>query len=458
MDSQMLGAMPLHFHSKNGLLYSLLLIMALLFKGGMIATGFPVFVGKSDVLIDGDRIIEVGVDIAPPGSGTQVVDCSNFLITPGFINGHVHLSQLLNRGFLDGLETEILLRDMHSRHGVKTDQDRYWASLISIYEGLRSGTTTYCAFATSLGHIGQAMVDAGVRGTVTVAKKDQWWGEGIPQKYPTAQILSSLQDTINAWKFKRVSISIGAASDRAASESLLRGLSELAAREHVRVMIHVAEGKESVNLSLRHRNKRPVEFLAEIGFLSPSVTLIHTSNVLQAEVELIAQYGATVCHCPISNAKTAAGMMPLQQFWDASIPIALGTDAPSTGNTNNILVEAYFAGLVQMALSGNSVFPDAVQLFSLLTTKGAEAIGLSNLIGEIKPTYRADLVLWDLSQSAFLTNRCNPVGALIYCASEVRASRVFVDGIEIYNDKPLCFDLSRALTELRHYSNHISQC
>jgi 5-methylthioadenosine/S-adenosylhomocysteine deaminase len=447
----------LHFYAR--IVYSITYAeMAFLFKGGMIATGFPLFVGRADVLVDGNRIAAVGSDIAARRPGTELVDCSNFLITPGFINGHIHLSQLLNRGFLDGLGTETLLRSMHSRHNAKTDQDRYWASLVSIYEGLRSGTTTYCAFATSLGHIGQAMVDAGVRGTVTVAKKDQWWGEGIPEKYETAQILGGLQDTIEKWNSDRVSISIGAASDRAASESLLRGLMDLAAQQRVRIMIHVGEGMESVNLSLQHRNQHPVEFLADIGFLSPSVTLIHASNILQAEVELIAQHGATVCHCPISNAKTAAGTMPLRRFWDAGIPVALGTDAASTGNTNNLLVEAYFAGLIQMAVSGDCAFPDTAHLFSLLTTQGAKAIGLSDLIGEIKPSYRADLVLWDLSQSAFLPNLCNPVGALIYCGSEIRASRVFVDGTEVYSNTPLCFDLKRALAELRRYSNQVSHC
>src|ERR1700682_3724681 len=94
----------------------------------------------------------VGQDLTLPADHeVEIVDCSDYFITPGFINGHIHLNQLLNRGFLDERSTEDLLADMHARHDKKSDDDRYWASLLSIYEGLRSGTTFFSAFATSSG-------------------------------------------------------------------------------------------------------------------------------------------------------------------------------------------------------------------------------------------------------------------------------------------------------------------
>ena len=143
--------------------------MSVLLKSGIIATGNPVTIFRGDVSIEDDVIAKV----APAGTieitgNAESLDCSNMLITPGFINGHIRLKQLLNRGFLDDLSTDDLLNTMHARHEKKSDEDRYWASLVSIYEGLRCGTTYFAAFATSTGLIAQAMVDAGIRGTIKI--------------------------------------------------------------------------------------------------------------------------------------------------------------------------------------------------------------------------------------------------------------------------------------------------
>ena len=153
--------------------------MTIVLKGGIVATGYPLSVCQADVLIDGQYISQVAKDISIEGPGVELIDCSRMLVTPGLVNGHIHLNQVLNRGALDELSTEALLSSMHSRHEAKSDVDRYWGSLLSISEALSSGTTYFSAFATGSGLIGQAMHDAGVRGTLTVAKKDQWWGDGL---------------------------------------------------------------------------------------------------------------------------------------------------------------------------------------------------------------------------------------------------------------------------------------
>ena len=432
--------------------------MGLLLKGGTIVTGYPVSVFQADILIVDDRIERVAPNIEITSAEEfKVVDCSQMLITPGFVNGHIHLNQLLNRGFLEDVSTEDLLQNMHARHEKKSDDDRYWASLVSIYEGLRSGTTFFSAFATSSGRIGDAMIDAGVRGTLTVAKKDQWWGEGNPPpQKPTQQVLAGLQKQIEEWSSPTVTLSIGAASDRSASESLLRGLAQLASSTGVRLYIHTAEGSQSVPLSLKYRNARPVEFLSKINFLQPYVTLVHASNITEYEIQLIADSGASVCHCPISNAKTVAGIMPLKLVRGAGIPVCLGTDAASTGNTNNILVEGYFASILHRALSGDASFPPAEEVFAMLTVEGAKAVGFGGVLGEIRPGFKADVVLWNRTDSAFLPNAQNPIAGLIYCASEVRPERVYIDGALVYEKGPTRFDVNAGLKWLEAYARQQS--
>ena len=426
--------------------------MTILLKGGTVATGYPLKVFRADVMIDGQSIARVAADIAVEGPGVECIDCSRMLVTPGFVNGHIHLNQVLNRGALDELSTEGLLSSMHSRHEAKTDADRYWGSLLSIAEALSSGTTFFSAFASDAGLIGQAMHDAGVRGTLTVAKKDQWAGDGHqPDMSKADKILVGLDRALAEWCLPRVSMSIGAASDRSASRGLLDGLRNLAKEAGCRIYMHVAEGEESVRLSMKHRGRRPITFLSDIGFLAENFTIVHACHIDADEISRVADSGACICHCPVSNAKSAAGTFPLGDANKAGIAVCLGTDSASTGNTNNVLVEGYFASLLCKAQSSQATFPDAEEVFAMLTVKGARAVGMEGQIGEVAAGKKADVVLWDLSQPAFLPYRGTPVGTLVYCASEVRASKVIVDGELIFDETPRLFSLGDTMARLATY-------
>jgi 5-methylthioadenosine/S-adenosylhomocysteine deaminase len=425
----------------------------LLLRNGTVITGDPPRVSVADVLIAGDAITAVGKDVRTPESEhVELFDCTDYFITPGFINGHIHLNQLLNRGFLDERSTEDLLADMHARHDKKSDDDRYWASLLSLYEGLRSGTTYFSAFATSTGLIARAMTDAGVRGTLTVAKKDQWWGEGVPpEQRPTSDILGSVRKELERWQSGRISLSIGAASDRAASQPLLEGIRDLAAEYGTRIFIHVAEGSEAVRLSKKHRDRTPVAFLSDIGFLGENVTLVHVSCVTDEDIEIIASARAGVCHCPISNAKTVAGTLPLRRMREANVPVCFGTDSASTNNTNNILLDGFVAAMLHKTTTNDAVFPTSEQVFALLTCVGAKAVGYDGVLGEVAAGFKADLVLWPKRQTAFLPNMDNPVSALVYCPGEVRPERIYVGGELVLNQQPTRFAIESVIDHVSAY-------
>jgi 5-methylthioadenosine/S-adenosylhomocysteine deaminase len=431
--------------------------MALLFKNATVLTGDPVQMSTCDVLVDGEIIVEVGTQIeSNHHPETTLIDCSEALLTPGFINGHIHLNQLLNRGFLDDLATENLLSNMHSRHEAKSDEDRYWASLVSIHEALLCGTTFFGAFATSRGLIAQAMHDAGVRGYLTIGKKDQWWGSGTAEQAKTGKILQTLEKEIEQWCFPHIALSLGVASDRAATEELLRGVRHLADQSGLRIALHVSEGQASVDLSIEHRGARPVEYLRNIGFLGSDVTLIHACNVSDEEIDLISQARASICHCPVSNARTMAGTMPLRKIARHGVPTCLGTDAASTGNTNNILVEAYFAALLHRVVGQDASYPSATDLFRFLTIEGARAVGLEDEIGQVRPGFKADLTLWNLNQSGFLPNVSTPLNSLIYCPTDVRASQVYVGGRLIFSGNPLTFDSNLAMSHIANYAKALA--
>jgi cytosine/adenosine deaminase-related metal-dependent hydrolase len=52
---------------------------------------------KADLLIEGNVIAKAEADIKP-SAGTQIIDCTDKIISPGFIDTHHHVWQTLQKG------------------------------------------------------------------------------------------------------------------------------------------------------------------------------------------------------------------------------------------------------------------------------------------------------------------------------------------------------------------------
>ncbi len=197
-----------------------------------------------------------------------------------------------------------------------------------------------------------------------------------------------------------------------ASYSCSAELIQLLAGVSGRSSIHVAENIEEVRLlqdgsgpwreRLREIGKddadweppgcSPIQYLHSLGVLNSGMLLIHAVQVDDLDIETIAQSGATVVLCPASNAYIDVGVAPLEKFIERGIPLALGTD--SLGSNNDLDL---FAEMRQL----RSMFPETSRetLFSLATTGGAGALGLSESLGELKVGKSPGVFAVDLSES-----------------------------------------------------------
>jgi len=117
---------------------------SILLKGGTLLvhdSGDHVTSIKSDVLIQGRFIQQIGVDISPPPEAT-IMDCNDKIISPGFIDTHRHVwqSQLKGR-HPDGLLLDYMVNDF-AQGSHFTAEDAFWGELAGCIEGVDNGTTT----------------------------------------------------------------------------------------------------------------------------------------------------------------------------------------------------------------------------------------------------------------------------------------------------------------------------
>ncbi|MBO0236673.1 amidohydrolase family protein, partial [Vibrio parahaemolyticus] len=85
-----------------------------------------------------------------------------------------------------------------------------------------------------------------------------------------------------------------------------------------------------------------LEYLEKTGVLAARPLLIHCVNVNRAEIDKAGAYGASIAHCPKSNAKLGHGVAPLEDFLDSGIAVGLGSDSVASNNLCDLIEEARF--------------------------------------------------------------------------------------------------------------------
>lgn len=327
------------------------------------------------------------------------ISSQHFLVTPGFVNSHLHPNQLLDRRMLDNLQITNLLSAMHTIQQ-KDDNDRYNQAICVLFDAIKSGATSIYAVASKPEPVIRAFKDIGVTGAISCFFNDVWDGEGnTPAQISLEDVEKSFREYFKA-NSNEIKIHIGSASILTASNDLLILFDDIANRYGAKVNIHISEGMNSVETCFKKRGATPIRLLDNLGILNSNWNLIHATSVDYEEIEIIASSGASVIHCPVSNAKTGVGVAPVLALHKNGVNIAIGTDACSNNNTNNILNEAYFACLLQSALHKDPVAIKEETIFGWLNANGLKIID-SFKNGKIEVGQRADLLLWSLEEPCF---------------------------------------------------------
>ena len=87
----------------------------------------------------------------------------------------------------------------------------------------------------------------------------------------------------------------------------------------------------------------PIEYLRTPGVLAAQPLLAHCVTASPTDNDCIARNGATIAHCPKSNAKFGHGAAPFEAFLEAGIAVGLGSDSVASNNVCDLLEEARFA-------------------------------------------------------------------------------------------------------------------
>ncbi len=415
----------------------------LLIRGATILTMSSHGTLEGDILIEGNRLVQVG-GTAPPGSGpdqtaTRTIQADGLVAMPGLVQVHVHLCQSLFRGMADDLELLPWLAERIWPLEAAHDEDTlYWSALLGIAELFRGGTTCIGDMETvhhteaALTAMGEAGIRA-VSGKVMLDRVPPGWpatgsaADTLVQ--PASRALEETAALGEKWHGAaegRIHYAVCPRFALSCSESLLRGAADLARSRDYLLHTHAAENRDEVALVRREHGCGNVEYLDSIGLLGRRTLLAHCVHLSPAEEEILARTGTGVAHCPSANLKLGSGVAALARLRRLGVRAGIGADGAPCNNNLDALAEMRLASLLQKEREGPASIP-AGEALRLATIEGAGCLGLEEEIGSLEPGKRADLILVDLSGPHCLPAG-EPVTTLAYAARAADVRFTVVDG------------------------------
>lgn len=402
----------------------------ILIRGGTVVSCDPEgSVAVADVLVSGGRIRAVGEGLVPSRL-TRVVDARGCAVTPGIVQAHVHLCQVLFRGMADDLpllewlKTRIWpLEAAHDARSLRASAD------LGLLEMMLAGTTTILDMGTVHGHdaVLDACVASGVRAVTGKAMMDV--GDGVPARLrETTRASLAESDRLReaCGKHDRLDYAYAPRFILSCSEALIRGAAERSEQHGALLHTHAAEHageREAVRVAL---GKDDVAILREWGARGPRTVLAHGVQLTDEEARAVARDGTRVVHCPSANLKLGSGIARVAELDALGVSLALGCDGAPCNNNLDPWQELRHAALLAKVRTGTTALP-ARRAFRLATIDGARALGKDVEIGSIEVGKRADLCVVRLD-AAHAEPGGDVYSRLVYACKASDVKDVFVDG------------------------------
>ena len=373
----------------------------------------------------------------------RVVGGDRFVVTPGLVNSHIHITgEPLTRGYVpdDTPFAENVFMWLCPLYSVYTaDEERLSAQLAAV-EMLKSGTTSFLEAGTIrfLDEVVDGLQEVGIRGRVgrwvwdlppEPSVYQQRTDEAIAHlERQLDQYPSGADDLVGAW-----SILVGHTT---CSDPLWTAARGLATQRGTGMSFHMSPATLDPDGFIAEFGQRPMVHLAELGVLGPDVVMTHCVQVDDREVAIIAETGAQVAHCPTTALKvsygiTQVGKMPEMAM--AGINLGIGTDGNNASNYSDLMRATYLvAGLFKDARQDPQMFP-AEKAYEMATLGGASVLQLDDHIGSLEVGKHADLVLHDTERPEWRP-LLNVMNQLVWSADGRGVHTVMVGGRIVVED------------------------
>src|SRR3990172_360131 len=379
-----------------------------------------------------DNVIELaGPSADLPQEADSVLDASGMIVLPGLINTHHHLYQTLTRALPGAQDAELFdwLTRLYPVWGEMDDEAVYHSALIGLAEMALGGCTTSTDHLyiypndSTLDATIRAAADLGIRFHPTRGSMSLGQSAGglPPDRLVEAEdaILADCQRVIrrhhDPQPYSMLRVGLAPCSPFSVPGDLMREAAALArSYEKVYLHTHVAETQDEERFCLEQFGVRPAEYMRQLGWVGPDVWWAHAVWLDEAEIQMLAETGTGVAHCPSSNMRLGSGIAKIRQMRQSGVKVGIALDGSASNDSNDLLLEARMALLLQRVAQGASAFT-VREALELATLGSAAVIGRDDL-GQLAPGKAADFIGVRLDRLGLAGGGVHdPVAALLLC-------------------------------------------
>ncbi len=423
------------------------------------------------VVFEDDRIVHVGPSF--PGAADREIDARGKLVSPGFIDTHVHSGHRAShrlitdtgrpdyygQPFLDISVPREGTRVGGDPRYVRPDQPGAEAgnrllATFTVAELLRNGVTTFLEFGSQLRVQEALLVEVerlGLRAYLGPGYDSGRWVGGPGGRLtrvvdePTgekefASALEFIRRVDGTVRGRVHGIFVPREVDTCTLD-LLRATRKAASELGLPILTHAAYSVIEFYETVTEHRMTPIELMETLGLLGPDVIIGHGNIVADRgfagysggrDIALMGKHRVSVSHCPINIARRARSLDSWQAYRDAGINLTLGSDTYPRDMVMQMRTASYFGKVMSRDLRAAS----AAEVFEAATLGGAQAVGREDL-GRLAPGAKADIVVIDLESRDSLRFGPvrDPIHALVECGIGDDVATVIVDGVVRMRDR-----------------------
>lgn len=394
-----------------------------------------------DIHVRNGAIVAVGAGLQ--ASGAKIIDGKNMIALPGLIETHWHMwgTAASNTAGDDAKMGYFSFAKLVG--AIFKPEDNARGVRLGIAEAINSGLTTVHNWSHNL--VTPEFADAELQAHRALGHRALfgygYFGIGMQNQTVRVDDLRRVDDRWIKGSEGLLTLGICSRGPENNSVELCRGEWEAARKMGLRISTHVGTG------AARVKERQAIKELQKAGLLGPDVILVHDTNTVDNDSEVLAKSGTHVSLSPFTEMRTGFGFPPMGELVKAGVPLSLSVDTTVlAGNCDMFAIMKAIHNVANGEAKSEFAMP-ARKALEMATMGGARALGIADRVGSLSPGKRADIILvrtTDLNMAPFT----EPAHMIVQSANPSNVDTVVIDGrILKRGGKLLGIDVARIVAE-----------
>lgn len=428
----------------------------LLIKNGkvLLFKNKDVKIEKKDILIENGKIARIEEKIEAR-KDVKVIDVESHIVMPGLINTHAHIPMSIFRETTEGCKLyEWLNEKIWPREDKLTKEDVYWASMLSYYEMIATGTTTINDQYFMSEEIRRAAEDCKIRAVITRPIMDA--DGSFEQRVQEFRDFYESRDKSN----DLITYSVAPHSLYTCSDACLQITADLAKEYDLPIHVHFLESIDEIEDIQKQHHKPAIEVLKQY-FDGIHTILAHGVHLDAEDIKILKTMDCGIAHNPISNLRLGCTIADTTKYLQEGLNVALGTDGQGSGSNLDMFEAMRVACLIQGGIHENEERISAKDVLRMATINGAKLLGLEEKIGSIEVGKDADLIIVNTKESldniTMLPN-LNEIANLVYNTSGRNVDTTIVKGEVLMENRQMKIgDVQMVINKCKEIAERIAR-